>query len=1565
MKKYIILIIVLILAACSPKEDRDVKSTSQDIKQKSASVSGKLKIPVSKKSSAQKHEFISLNGKWTNIVLSTEHDKFFREDKRSSPDNPDAWFALGKKYWNGYQEVSNAAACYEKAIALQPDALSPRLCYAEIFATQLDIAGAKKAFREAAKYAKTDKEKDLWVNYVGIYVTKYKNKGFDPSWVMNLLKESVPDNPYACKNLALLYLRLRQEDEAKKWAVEGMNSTTNVDIQMMLMQTLTWLRDPADDKEYNELLDKSLIPPFTKIILKMRSKNYVERVNEVPSLSMTALKLAKNMDERYQALEPLMNIYVDNTENLKSVIDKILADQKPTDKVSKGIIKWLQRSGNTNSTAEFICSILTSETNDEKIISLSLSLATIGKNINEQKINELVDRFPSNGYMYAKLADAFKRNEWYDKEILYRRKALELLTRDYEKNAQAEQLIDRYTKFDELDNAEEILAKYANVLSNNASYTIKMSTIYLAKGRTNDAFELLMTNCGKMSHELDREIIIKKLLTFNWPEKNQHLRAANTAEELVEKLSLDIRYSRRESIYKLLIKSYIFLNEPDKALAICKKLFAQGGRVNQFPTVCNLINDPEKIGTFIREMLSTGNTQSVFYSSAAAACEKAFMPELALQLYVKAWKNSSVQYYQTYFAGNAMRLADELKKYSLRDEIINDVIEKCKNGKLPSSSLWNLSNIMRKLNLNEKYEEMLTILIENSKGRKQSSAISMLYENYKRNDNEQGIRDLVNTYYEGKELNINESSTLIDIYFILGEQDKLMSAMNNFGNLLTNSALITMHGSMFVSRMIDLGEQEKALALAKKWINDPDIAPNTKPDLLRFIGESGNRQEAINLAEDVYSKAPEGYFKKNIFRLLMSMYADSGNINKYKEMSEEIINDPNASKWNLDRIARQYLEMNLDDDALMVYDRMLDKFDENDPQRFNVLNRQAELYIKMGDAESAIECALKSSANSPEDPGVNSLLASAYRADGQNKKALEVYCKGIKKSGNTGWQKRCCDQLVDLVQTTDLDFDVSSLATSLLDENRTVQTLITAANLYSISDDINAAERLISEALGKTTIDSQKSKIYVQWIQIINKTGDEKLLDKTMRDYLEVASDDRKAGVAGQIFDLTMKAGDYEKAIIDGKYVLDTIKSKRVNPSYAMRIQKKLAQAYMETGDTENAWKAINQMVESSKQDIYARTDWNTFMKYARELGKAEEATEILEKDYENCVPKKKSDMMINLLNAYKDSYREDDIKKLVAEADKFLENCGNHEKNTLVKFYEVAGQPEKSMEILKNFCKTEDRGMRKYAVDKLYKLYKQNNQLNEALEWAKDQPESTEVNGMIAETYREQGDYEKATKLYQKLVETPGIDRYSKQTYIQQLIKSASKTDDKEKVVNKIIKNIKKENAGSVKNELRQSIQIYQTAEMYDEAVSKIKKAKSLTRNKNEIKGLENQQADCLAKAGEYDDAVKVYNKILQDDSMKWEDRLNYQNKIAKTYNDAHRSDEAKDTAEDIVKTCREFLREHQYGGRAMNARFALAEAYKNSGDKEAARETLEKIQKKYKHTSYAKQAEKKLKDM
>jgi len=1382
MKKYILFPVVLFFIACSPKEDQKEKSSSQIVKQTSSLSSEKLNLPASSqsKSSAKRPEIISLNGKWTNIVFDADHDKYFREDKRSleeliqaadsSSDNPDAWFALGKKYWNGYNEVSNAAVCYEKAIAIQPDALMPRINYAEIFATQLDIDGAKKVYRDAVKYAKTDKEKEAWANYVALYGKYYNNKGLDVSWVIDLLKEQAPNNPYASKNLARIYSRLGEKDEAKKCVRDGMNSTTNEELQIMLAQEFASLRYSADDKkefkaEHDELLNKSSISYFKKLILKTQALNYDERMDKLPTLCAEAAEISTNLEQRFEALFPLANLYSENAniDKFKEIIEKVYSGEKPTIAVAEKILYLMRNVGDTNGANELLTLTFSSETNEEKIISLTLSAATLGKEINDDVINKLVDRFPSNGNMYAKLADIFRQKEWYDKEIKYRKKALEFLERDYEKNKQVSALIKRYLKFDELDNAEKFLKEYANILSNNANYTIDLSKIHLAKGRTNDAFELLLANCGKMAREVDRETIIKKLLGFNWPEKNQHLRAANAAENVVKKISLDIRKPRREIIYQLLVKTYIYLEKPDKALAICKKIFLIGGRAGQFPNVCNLLNNPGKIEVFIKEMLSSGSSQTFFYTAAAAACEKAMLPELACKLYAKGWKNSNEKWNRTRYAANAMRLANELKDFTLRDKILNQVIEKYKNGEIEYWSLWNISRAMREMNLNDKYEEMLTLLIEKSKGRKRTSAISSLVNNYGRNNNKQGIRNLVNTYFEGKELDVDESFTLLGIYQTLGEQQKLKSIMNNVERQLTNNSSISRHGPSLLWRMSSLGEQVKASELAKKWLNNPDISHNSKMNLLYVLGWSGgNKQETIQLTEDLYSKMPEGHQKRGITRHLMEMYSEAGNVNKFKELSAKIINDPNSSRWSLEGIANNYKNMNLDGEALMVYDRMLDKLDDNNSQRFDILNRQAELYIKIGDAKSAIECAIQSAAARPEDPGINSLLASAYRADGQNKKALDEYCKGIKKSGNVHWQKVCCNQLAELIQTTDIDFDASSLAITLLDKNRTVQTLMTAANLYSVSEDINSAEKLINEALGQTTIDSQKSKVYNQWMSMVRRTGDEKLLDKTLRNYFEVANNNIKANLARQLSDLTMKSGDYEKAITDSKALLAKIDPSLNSRRATSQIQKNIARAYMETGDTENAWKSISQITESSKDEIYGSTDWNSYMNYARELGKTDEATEVLEAAFNKSIPRKKNQMMIQLLNAYKDSGRNEDIEKLIADSDKMLKNSSSYDKQRFVDFYKEAGETEKAMDILKDLSKDGNRWSKGGAVTKLFNIYKDNNQLDKALEWAEKQPKSTEVNGMIAEIYREQGYYEKATKLYEEIVNSPGIHRYN-----------------------------------------------------------------------------------------------------------------------------------------------------------------------------------------------------------
>ena len=767
---------------------------------------------------------------------------------------------------------------------------------------------------------------------------------------------------------------------------------------------------------------------FDELIKKINAVKYSERLIRLPKMCFEAANLATNIQQRYLALGRLANLYSGNVDrpNFKKVIDKILSDELPPYKIGHRIYCMQYHIGDITDATNLVSKMIEVETNVNRIIRMSLFAATIGKDIDENTINKLIERFPSNGNMYVKIADTYKRYEWYDEEIKYRKKAINCFTKNSDKINQINRLIDIYLNFNEMDKAENLLSDYSNILANNSASDLNKFKIFIASGRTNDAFNLLISACEK--NVSGKNSLIDKLLTFPWQKKEQHIQSATIAENFIETTSVDNQSKIPDKTYQLLIKKYVFIETtpPEKILKLFKRMLSQGKKVSLFPKICKMINSPAEIESLIRNVLSSGVTQSHFYVTAAGVCSKEGMSKFACELYFKAWKNTKRYRY----AESALRFAAETKNNELCEAILDDLVLEYKKGKVPYYVFSNMSDILSGIDFHGKYEKILRSLISEAKGEKKLSLISALFEKYKEKGSIATIHKMINEY-----------------------------------------------------------------------------------------------------------------------------------------------------------------------------------FDENNM-------------------------------------------------------------------------------------------------------------------------DANAALKL--------------------------------------------------------------------------------------------------------------------------------------------------------------------SEMLF-----------------------------------------------------------------------KIYDIYKKENRLDEALEWVNQQPECAEIDGMKAEILGESEDYEKAIELYSKAMNDKNLEAYRKEFYKKKLVEAAVKTGNKEKIVDKLVRKIKKDNPGNPGNEFKQSAEIYQLAEMYDDALRSIKRAESLTKNKKEIEKLDNRKAECLVKTGEYDDAVKVYEKILQDDSMKWENRLAYQNKIIKTYKDAHRSDEVKDTAENIVRSCKEFLREHEFGSRAMNARFALAEAYQNSGDKEEARNELERIQKKYKNTSYAKKAEEKLKKM
>ena len=171
MKLYLFILVLLVLVACNPKENNE--KISQSTKTKITEKKSVEKISennVVDSDSSSENVFVSWNGKCTNLVFDAEHDKFLSKDKRTpeelqkeidaNPNNPDAWFALAKCFWdNRYFEINKAAEYFQKAHELAPDDLMPRIYLAEKEMAQLNFEEGINLFCEAYPYAKTEKEK--------------------------------------------------------------------------------------------------------------------------------------------------------------------------------------------------------------------------------------------------------------------------------------------------------------------------------------------------------------------------------------------------------------------------------------------------------------------------------------------------------------------------------------------------------------------------------------------------------------------------------------------------------------------------------------------------------------------------------------------------------------------------------------------------------------------------------------------------------------------------------------------------------------------------------------------------------------------------------------------------------------------------------------------------------------------------------------------------------------------------------------------------------------------------------------------------------------------------------------------------------------------------------------------------------------------------------------------------------------------------------------------------------------------------------------------------------------
>ena len=146
------LLVILFTASCGRKQGAASSPQRPDTARTAAQT---LAEPPATLSTPPAARWVSCGGMFTNLVYAGDHDRLLGKDQRTPEEietaiaadtnNADLWFALGKCYWDRYQDLPRTAQAFEKSAMLAPDALAPRMYLAETFAAQLRVPEAQQA----------------------------------------------------------------------------------------------------------------------------------------------------------------------------------------------------------------------------------------------------------------------------------------------------------------------------------------------------------------------------------------------------------------------------------------------------------------------------------------------------------------------------------------------------------------------------------------------------------------------------------------------------------------------------------------------------------------------------------------------------------------------------------------------------------------------------------------------------------------------------------------------------------------------------------------------------------------------------------------------------------------------------------------------------------------------------------------------------------------------------------------------------------------------------------------------------------------------------------------------------------------------------------------------------------------------------------------------------------------------------------------------------------------------------------------------------------------------------
>ena len=312
----------------------------------------------------------------------------------------------------------------------------------------------------------------------------------------------------------------------------------------------------------------------------------------------------------------------------------------------------------------------------------------------------------------------------------------------------------------------------------------------------------------------------------------------------------------------------------------------------------------------------------------------------------------------------------------------------------------------------------------------------------------------------------------------------------------------------------------------------------------------------------------------------------------------EVINDPSAQKYYLERAQEQLMTIQQRRDGLPETPESSGKIEVTN---IGMQRSMAQQYMRRNQIEKAIEIYEQIAKVMPEDLESRSQLATLYSRQNQHDKAIDAW-KALLEADpeNTRYQ----DGFIDAYQKAGRIGDALELAQKYIDDDAEVGVHYSRlAKLYAADGQVDAAITHYKKAIELTPGDG---RVYQELGQLYLRKNDLEAAEKAFQEALQYAAHDgERHNIERQLMTLYRRQGKLE----------EILKEAEAKGTLTFELQMEQARNYSNQGKLDEAVNAYKKALEMTTREWERQNVERGLIHLYRRQGKLEEVLKEAEKN--------------------------------------------------------------------------------------------------------------------------------------------------------------------------------------------------------------------------------------------------------------------------------------------------------------------------------------------------------------